>query len=223
MKQNETLSTLCFDQIREGILSGEFRPGERLKGEHLRQRLKVGLSPIREALSRLATEGLVIIEDNKGAQVRTLSDSEIEDTAKTYAKIECLAVDESIRNGGDAWEARLVAALHSLSKVETGKSVRFQEWAVRNTELHHALVSGCDSPYLLKIWDELHQRNQWFTRLTFHLALKKDTLAVNHAEHKEIAESALQRDSTKAQQFLKRHITEGIDETIQKLRKAKII
>ena len=73
MNVENTLNATVFTQLREDILAGKLKPGERLRTETLRQRYDVGGSPVREALMRLEAEGFVLLEQNKGFSVAGVS------------------------------------------------------------------------------------------------------------------------------------------------------
>ncbi|MGB8039663.1 MAG: GntR family transcriptional regulator, partial [Pseudolabrys sp.] len=107
-----TVNAQVFRQIRIDIVTCRLMPNERLRVESLRERYRVGGSPIREALMRLEVEGLVILEQNKGFRVSPASREHLLDLMKTRVEIEGLALRWSIENGGVDWEANLLAAYH---------------------------------------------------------------------------------------------------------------
>ncbi len=222
MTDDNTLATQCFIKIRELILNGQLLPGEKLKGDHLKQQLNVGLSPIREALSRLATTNLVKFEDKKGFTVAILTEYGVNDVVKTYGKIECLALENAIETGDDQWEAGIVAALYGLSKVETKNKVPYEEWAPKNSAFHNSLVSACNSLCLLRIRNDLQQMSEWFTKLSYRFADSRTILA-NHQEHKIIADEVIGKKLRSASNNLYNHITGGVNDLIAQLKKHGLI
>src|SRR5258706_10904438 len=96
----------CYDEIQDHIINGTFEPGKKLKVEELKQQLDSGASPIREALSRLVTSGLVKAHDNKGFYVAEMSENDIRDLYQTFLQIELLALTHAIKNGDDTWNHR---------------------------------------------------------------------------------------------------------------------
>ncbi|MCD6074021.1 MAG: hypothetical protein K0Q70_904, partial [Rhodospirillales bacterium] len=78
-----TLASTVFDRLRQDVLNGVLRPNEKLRIESLRQRYDVGASPVREALNRLVSEGLVLLEDQKGFRVAPVSREELHEIART--------------------------------------------------------------------------------------------------------------------------------------------
>src|SRR5947209_7886569 len=74
-----SLTRSAYLQLRADLLSGRYRPGEKLRAEELRRRFNIGSSPIREALNRLLAEGFVTLEEQKGFRVAPVSSEELEE------------------------------------------------------------------------------------------------------------------------------------------------
>lgn len=217
MTTNLTLSSRCYEQIRQLILSGELRPGERIKGEYLRNRLGCGLSPLREALSRLTGRQLVEIVDNVGFSVASLSKDKVYDIFHTYAKIESVFLRESIELGDDDWEAKIMATLYSLSKLEVeNNKVAYQLWNSRNDAFHEALISGRHLAGLKSIYQDYLVLKEWCFNLAYP-NLNQELVAVNHAEHAKIAELAIKRKSDAACAMLYKHSLHNLDVLTQRL------
>src|SRR5262252_1570154 len=115
---SRTLADTLAAELRSAILRGAVAPGARLRLDELRTRFGVSLSPLREALSRLAAEGVVTAASQRGYRVPEVSLEGLEEVNTVRCHIEPLALAESIRRGGDDWEERLVAVFHRLTKVE---------------------------------------------------------------------------------------------------------
>ena len=140
--------------IREGILNGILEPEGRLRVEALRKEYGVGSSTVREALSRLLIENLVTTEGQRGFHVAPVSLEDFRQIAEMRMLLEVKAVTDSIRDGDDDWEARVVGAHHRLAKIETempGKErASVNEWEARNRDFHDAMISACSNRWLLK-------------------------------------------------------------------------
>src|SRR4030095_5501445 len=93
---NRTLTTDLFDRLRTDILHCKLRPNSRLRFRDLREAYSSGISPLREALMRLVSDGLVVLEDHKGFRVAPVSREEIMDIANTRCELEGIAVRLSI-------------------------------------------------------------------------------------------------------------------------------
>jgi GntR family carbon starvation induced transcriptional regulator len=213
----ESLANQSYDSLKEAIIRGKFNPGEKLQIEKLKAFLKVGPTPIREALSRLVTTGLVVMEANRGFFVKKVSEDEVRDVYTTFNQIELLALDRAIDLGDTAWEARILGALHQLAAIETGPSpVDFSQWLLLNYEFHFAMVSSCNSPCLLKIREDLYQQ---LDRFCFLSALSsKEPLSVNHQEHVKMAQAVIGRNKNMALTLMKQHMEKAKHLVIEQLR-----
>jgi DNA-binding GntR family transcriptional regulator len=220
--EENTLAQQCYELLEAEIIEGVLAPGTKLKVEPIKQRLGIGQSPIREALSRLVAVGLVEVEDNKGFRVATISEDDVRDTYAIFADIENLALTRAIKNGDQEWEASIVAALYKLGLVEGKKERgRYEEWVVNNYNFHKALIAGCNSPVLLDIRNNLYKKFDRYCRIAYHAM--QHSLAHNHEEHKKLSEAVLARDTKKAQALMTHHLNGGLDDVIQILKQSKMI
>lgn len=212
----QTLTTKCFELLTESILKGEILPGEKLLCEDLKARYQVGMSPIREALSKLASTHLVTFEEHKGFSVAKMNAAQIRDHIHSFAEIETLCLKQAIAVGDDLWEGNIVGTLHALSKIENSEELDFFLWSPLNVRFHNALVSACPLKSLLEIRNHLYQRHQWYVLLSYKFA-DHSTIKANHLEHKQIAEAAIARNEKEAVEKSLVHIVSGAEELISKL------
>lgn len=220
--KDNTLALQCYEQLQSDIINGVFTPGQKLKMELLKQRLDVGQSPIREALSRLVASGLVETQDNKGFRVAQISEENIRDIYRTFFQIELLALNQAMELGNDAWEASVAAALHHLALVETKQeSVLYEVWAQRNYAFHVALISGCNSPLLLQIRANVYHRFDRYCRIAFNLSNMQ--LHLNHDEHKKLAAAVLERNTKKVRELLEYHIFGALEDVIVTLKQNNLL
>ncbi|MBD0413899.1 GntR family transcriptional regulator [Oryzicola mucosus] len=216
MNEQSTLNATVFGLLREDILTGRLRPGERLRAETLRQRYDVGGSPVREALMRLESEGFVSLEQNKGFKVSGVSLADLEDLTRTRIEIENIALRWSIAKGGVEWEALLVGALHRLSSVpkraSDGEAGRNSDWLRYHREFHSALVAACDSPTLSSIRDRLFDQAERYVSLAI---ASQGEFRDDVSEHAALMNAAISRDAETALRLNRAHI----ERTTEKLKK----
>ena len=165
----KTLVETSYNRLRSDIIAGKLAPGAKLRIEELREDYQIGASPLREALNRLAGEGFVTVEEQRGFKVAPISLDDLQDLSRMRIMLECEALRDSIRNGDDEWEANLVAAYHRLQKAEQSYGKNLAEWERRNEEFHESLVAACVSPWLLRlrhILYEQHKRYRFIAILT---------------------------------------------------------
>lgn len=196
----------AYQRLRQEILLGELAANERLRVADLEARFHLGLTPIREALARLASEGLVSMEANRGARVLEVSPTELADLMKTRREIEHLCLSESIRRGDSRWEAEVIAALHVLGRTplpDGSDSAKNLEWEAQHRRFHAALVSACGSEWLLRFWNQLMDHSQRYRKVR----LKGQLMARDvQADHQAILDAVLRRDADAAVALMERHL-----------------
>ena len=203
-----TLTTKLYAQIRHEILTCALHPGERLRIAFLQERFAVSLSAVREALSRLVSEGLIKTTDQKGFHVAPVSMPDLIDLMRTRGQIESLALSQSIEAGDLSWEARVIAAYHTLSRLPRAEPasplIMSEAWARAHADFHVSLVSACDSPWLLRFRSTLYEQTERYRRLTVYAEPSRDVLG----EHREMMTAAIKRDKARALAIYETHIGE---------------
>jgi DNA-binding GntR family transcriptional regulator len=203
----KTLAEAIYKKLRQDILSVRLKPGAKLRFADLKESYAAGNSTLREALSRLAADRLVIAESQRGFRVAPVSQAELLDITRLRADIETVALQSSIENGNDAWEAHVVAALHRLSKVHARTGATPTLLTEEGTQLHKvfhmSLLAACPSMWRLRVVDLLYDHSERYRRLaTSHLPRGRDSMR----EHREIMEAALARNKQRAVALLNRHL-----------------
>ena len=205
-----TEASIVTDRLREEIVRGEFAPGTKLKLVPLSRRYAVRRGPLREAASRLAAEGLVTIEDQRGFRVTPVSREDLLDLTRTRQRIEVIAVQDAIANGDLAWEGRVMAACHVLNRVteHDGSDAAHALFAEHHHAFHEALVSACPSAYLLEFRDRLYALTERYRHLAAEryqsLRSRRDIVA----EHQAIADAVVARHASEAATLLADHLGE---------------
>jgi len=202
-----TLANDVFARLRADIISSRLAPGAKLRLNDLRTAYGVGFSPLREALSRLAENRLVIAIGQRGFRVPEASADDIMDVAMVRKEVEGFALRLAIRNADDLWEAQLTRAGENFAALQTAaKSASEDAWEARHREFHRALISACKSPSLLHLHDLLSDQFDRYRRLSAKSRLPN---APRWLIHKEILQAALARKPDKAVKLLEMHITEA--------------
>jgi GntR family transcriptional regulator, carbon starvation induced regulator len=200
-----TISAAVLRRIRADIVGCHLPPDERLRVETLRARYGVGGSPIREALMRLEAEGLVMLEQNKGFRVSSVSRAQLQDLTTTRIEIEEIALRWSIEKGSVEWEAELLAAFHRLlhlKKIERGAGTN-AAWFREHRNFHKALVAACGSPLLMSIRDGLFDQAERYVALSI---MSKFPTRNDIGEHEQIMRAALSRNVARASELHRAHI-----------------
>lgn len=205
--QSTSRTVHVYERLRSSILAGELKPSAKIKINDICTAWQVSLGAVREALSRLTAEGLVVLTPQKGAQVAPISREDLLDLTRMRIELEGLALRESIRNGGLAWETGVVAAYHRLSRIPLYTSKEGGEmtydWADAHSEFHLALVSACNSPWLMRLRKLLYDQSERYRRLSSPVSVSTRDVA---AEHAALMEAAMAHDAERATQLLAQHL-----------------
>ena len=205
--QPRTIAESIYRRIRQDILWMQLAPGAALRSDELRARYNVGVSPLREALTRLASERLVTSVGQRGFRVAPLTAYDVEDTMQTRLVLERDALQRSIENGDIAWETSVVAAFHALSRnpIPKAPGTATETWAAHHRQFHMALISACGSRWQMELagllFDQAERHRMLRTNFGPVTKLKRDTVR----EHKQIFDAALARDVKAAVRALEKH------------------
>ena len=204
-----TVGEAAYRQIRGDIVFGRLPPGQRLKLDRLKETYDVGVSTLREILSRLSSEGLVVAEEQRGFQVAPVSVAELKELAALRLLLECSAIEQAFRVGDIEWEGRVVSAHHKLASVETrmlaGEDAPMEIWKQYDFEFHHALVSACGSRALTNLHAGVYDRYLRYLLIT--VVFRGEATS---KEHHLLLACALKRDAAEATTILTRHVNECV-------------
>jgi GntR family carbon starvation induced transcriptional regulator len=199
-KRNPTLAVQYW--LGRDIVRGVFAPHERLKVEQLVAFYDVGHSPVREAILLLSTSGLVVHEHQKGHRVAPVSLTDYDDLIRAYRKIYQLMLDSALKHGNEAWEEAVVLQLHRSLKVEKNfdDPEHREMWQRAYSALHWALLSGCGSPILMRIWADLGGRLERYVNLFADLEI--DRVLDHHSKHRAIVDAVVKRDADRLHELV---------------------
>lgn len=201
-----TRATNLYDQLRADLLGGELEPGSKLAIEALAERYATSATPLREALNRLVSDGLVERREQRGFVVAGISAEDLAEITKTRCWLEEIALRESIAAHTTAWEEALVLAHHRLAR--TPRSLaddHFEdnpEWEPLHRAFHRALIAGCGSRWLLGFCEQLADQHHRYRRLSAPRAFAKRGVK---SEHQQLMEAALAGRADDAVALLRQH------------------
>ncbi|MCL7466675.1 FCD domain-containing protein [Phaeovulum sp. NW3] len=205
--------------LRADIIDGALQPGSKLKLEMLRERYEIGAAPLREALSRLAGEGLVVAQEQRGFIVSGMSVEEANDIGELRLLLEIEALRSSLRLGDEQWQTRVITAYHWLDRVERAPNPgngRLDELERRNFDFHEALVSACDRRWTLHLRGIVFRQHERYRRLSrIHSAKTRQV----SDEHRALFDAALERNEEAVVAVVTSHIrrtTKAVTEALRK-------
>ena len=195
------LRDVVFNTLRQAILTGELKPGERLMELHLANRLGVSRTPIREAIRMLELEGLVTMIPRKGAEVSRISKQDISDVLEVRGSLDALAVrlaceritDEEIALLEDAAEA-FVNAVHTEDLTAVAKA---------DVVFHDRIIASSKNKRLIQMVNNLAERVYRYRMEYLKDTKKHENLIL---EHEEILNHIRKRDTKHAQEAILKHV-----------------
>lgn len=203
-----TLANDVLYRLREDIISCILKPGEKLRFEGMRAIYGVSYSTLREALSRLSSEGLVQSEGQRGFYVAPISEADLLDITDARVVLERECIARSLQRGTADWKSGAIAAFHKLDRLEDsmGDNLRTTpEWEKLHMGFHDALVAAAESPTLQELRHLLFERARRYRRIS---ALVRKSPRVKSDEHRVIMEAVLGGDVRTAQDMSEKHIRE---------------
>ncbi|RCW22657.1 GntR family transcriptional regulator [Ciceribacter lividus] len=189
------------DSIENGIVTGEFAPGERLDETQLATRFGVSRTPIREALLQLSAIGLVEIRPRRGAVVVDPGPQRVFEMFEVMAELEAMAGALAARRHTREDGAALLAA-HEKCK-EAAASEDPDRYYYENESFHQAIYAASHSGFLEEQCIALHRRLRPYRRLQLRV---RNRMKTSFSEHGEIVEAILAGDANAARERLRSHV-----------------
>ena len=195
--QPPTLTEWADQQLRASILQGDFGPGDTLVISTLAEQLGLSATPLREALRKLAAEGLVVLQSHGSARVAEVDLQEANEIYELRLILEPMALERAVAAGDAGYRERIEEAWTSLN------AERIAPASVHAT-FHRALLSTCDSAWLLQLATMLSDR----AGLMMTIGLPDRPSDYKTAEaHRTLMELATAGDATGAAEELRRHLS----------------
>jgi DNA-binding GntR family transcriptional regulator len=202
----KTLVEDAYGRVRWAILMGRHEPGSRLPTTELCGMYHTSAGVLREVLTRLVGDGLVISEPQRGFRVCDVSVEDLQRLTEARVMIEPVVLKHAIESGDVAWEARVVAALHTLLHTARDEFAPSQEWLTAHIALHEELLSAAPNARLRSIAASLRDATEIY-RFWSNRAVPQHRDV--DSEHKELVEATLAGDITLATTRLVQHIELG--------------
>lgn len=199
--EDDTVVEMLASAIRRDISFGVLRPDQKLKLTDLRQAYGGSNHSMRETLRILSSEGVVEATNQRGFRVTSATEDDLRDILLVRLEVEKLGLRRSLERGDVAWESRLVAALHSVSRAdavvqENPDDVTALEWDEACRDLSMTLISASGSPRLASMAAQFYGQSR-----RFRLALLREgriNFAARSARRAELQDAIMERDADRA-------------------------
>ncbi|HEY5431377.1 MAG TPA: GntR family transcriptional regulator [Solirubrobacteraceae bacterium] len=198
--QTRKTSVMVADLIREGILEGRLRPGDRLKEDMLAKELAVSRTPVREAIAMLQAEGLLEGQQHRGAQVRSYTPAELEEIYDLRSILEGYAA----RRAATRMTARELARVRtSIERMEKLEPKDLEHLVQQNGIFHDTILQAADSQRLVTMVTQtralplIYQSYAWYTPEQLSLSLEY---------HRRVHSALERRDAERAEHDMRHHL-----------------
>lgn len=201
MNEYLPLRDVVFNTLRQAILTGELKPGERLMEIHLADRLGVSRTPIREAIRKLELEGLVVMIPRKGAQVARITEKNLKDVLEVRRALDMLAVKLACSRMDDEYKKQLREACDEFARVVKNNNTK--DITEADVRFHDIINKATGNDRLIQLVNNLAEQ-----MYRYRLEYIKDAAYHNRlvAEHEEIYSAIMDGDEERAAKAVVLHI-----------------
>lgn len=204
-----SLTEFAYRRLREDIIAGHFPSGAKLQIDELKARYGLSASPVREALSRLISQGFVAAESQRGFRVAPMSPEDLADITLARQVVESAALALAIRKGDDAWEGEVLSTFHKLDRhvlrLGGGPVQDLASFSELHKAFHAALIAACGSPRLIEEQSRLYDQAERYRHGMMYSFLTDANVDLM-AEHRALMEAVLARDADAALRLLHHHL-----------------
>ena len=206
-----TLASTVYDRLRADILAGQLAPGAKLRIEFLRRRYQTGSSPIREALNRLSSDGLIDRQEQRGFFVAQVGVDDLRELTRTRCLVEALALRESMAAHSAEWEEEIVLSMHRLSRVPRSAGDTYLEnpqWERLHREFLRSLIATCGSRWLRSFCEQLSDQAFRYRQLAMQSSFPKRD---EQSDHRAIMDAVIGGKAEEAVRLLTAHFRRTAD------------
>lgn len=198
-----TRSQWAEDRLREAILGGELEPGERINASDLAEQWSVSVTPLREAIQRLAGDGLVEVLPQRGARVTAPSPAEVGQIYELRLLLEPRALRQSLEASDDQHRAEIRAAFTAFRSA-TGALDAVEA----HSRFHETLLSRCPSEWLIRFTTQLADSSRLYQVASMEVGKQRRH---TYAEHKALRDAALSGDVDAAVDLQEQHLARTLE------------
>jgi DNA-binding GntR family transcriptional regulator len=191
---------IAYDGIIDLVLNSELRPGERTSVNLLAARLGIGRTPVKEAITRLQTEGLLSVAGRSGTIVNRIDEAQTEQLFALRRALEDFAADFAVQNVTARDLQQIKKCLQRL-----GRSNSTSEFVRANVEFHSMIVAAAGNPFLIRMYGQLQIQLQIVTYLV-QRGFDSKAADARHREHATIVKALEKRDAQALKHALRTHV-----------------
>ncbi|MGJ3190157.1 GntR family transcriptional regulator [Paenarthrobacter sp. FR1] len=203
--------SLAYSELRQLILSGNLAPGSRVSQYELADNMQMSITPLREAIRRLSSEGLIIMDTHRDSRVADVSASEARELLEVRLALEPSATElASYRRT----EADIVAMRTAAEKLLPVTRVWGEEAITAHRDFHRAVYAASHNPSMIKLLDDLWDKSDRYRRLGLELPSGDEPRTIDLNQHHQILELVASGDGPAAAKLARTHIANSLTASV---------
>lgn len=217
VERPKTLTELAITRIREAIVDGKYGFGEQLSEASLAARLGISKTPVREALLRLQSEGLVEVHPQRGSYVFVLDEAGVRDVCRFREIVETAALAEAMRLDAPGLLALLERNVQRMAQAQQSRDLAVLPRL--DQAFHETLLQCCGNPYLQASYELVAHK---IRALRARLPEENERVGHCQANHARIVDRIRTGDIARSQRLLAAHIRDTLDSYLAASRNAYV-
>ncbi|MDL2298723.1 GntR family transcriptional regulator [Synergistaceae bacterium OttesenSCG-928-D05] len=219
IKPVQSIGEIVYEQIKTSIMRGGFSDGSRLVEQELAQQLQVSRTPVREALRRLESEGLIESSARQGLVVREYSEAEIREIYMIREALESLAAEFAARNATEEEIQNLDALVLRMKEIDNGMPVDPDEAMTVHRNFSEAYNRASHMPTLVRLIESLKEQVARFRRVSLSGSARRKNA---YREHNALLDALKEGDSELASQLTRQHIRNALQAYFESQKKTEV-
>ena len=203
--------SLAYNELRQLILSGGLAPGSRISQYELADNMQMSITPLREAIRRLSSEGLIIMDTHRDSRVAAMSASEARELLEVRLSLEPSATELAASRRTDADIAAMRAAAGKLLPVTR---VWGEEAITVHREFHRAVYAASHNDVMIKLLDDLWDKSDRYRRIGLELPSGDEPRTIDLNQHHQILELVIAGDGAGAAELARTHIANSLTASV---------
>jgi DNA-binding GntR family transcriptional regulator len=203
--------SLAYSELRQMILSGGLAPGSRVSQYELADKMQMSITPLREAIRRLSSEGLIIMDTHRDSRVADVSAAEARELLEVRLSLEPSATELAAHR---RTEADIVAIRTAAKKLLPVTRVWGEDAITAHREFHRAVYTASHNASMIKLLDDLWDKSDRYRRLGLELPSGDEPRTIDLNQHHQILELVASGDGPGAADLARTHIANSLTASV---------
>ncbi|GIU57906.1 GntR family transcriptional regulator [Arthrobacter sp. NicSoilC12] len=203
--------SLAYSELRQMILTGALAPGSRISQYELAENMQMSITPLREAIRRLSSEGLITMDTHRDSKVADMSAAEARELLEVRLSLEPSATELAAYRRTDADIAIIRAAAEKLLPVTR---VWGEDAIIAHRDFHRAVYTASHNTTLIKLLDDLWDKSDRYRRIGLELPSGDEPRTIDLNQHHQILELVTAGDGPGAAELARTHISNSLTASV---------